>query len=139
SDPAYWANPNRTFDAAGNFMISYPREGFFHIRQGAASAVEAGDVEESSIPLANKMLNSFRSNSHVLLFTNRLRGNRQQDYAVAPVPAGSPLLGSGTNYYNQDPEQQYQPAGSNSVNSQWIIVGYYLVLKGTTIDQNNPT
>src|SRR2546430_1493983 len=97
SGPNFFANPNRTFDPSGKFMISYTREGFFHIRQGLPSIVEAGDVEESSVPVSAKMLNSYRSNSHVLLFTNRLRGNRKQDYALAPVPLGSPLIGNGTN------------------------------------------
>src|SRR5262245_22828321 len=41
SDPAFFASPNRTYDAAGNYMISYPREGFFRIYQGARSTLEA--------------------------------------------------------------------------------------------------
>jgi prepilin-type N-terminal cleavage/methylation domain-containing protein len=122
-----------------------PRQGFFYIYQGTGYSPAAtgnytnmDEGNESTSPSPG--LESYRATNHVLYFTVRLRGNRPDSFMFATLPNGSPLLGSGTTFFNQPLDAMYIQPGSNTsfIPSQWAEVCYFLVQTGQTTDPANP-
>ncbi|MBY0527741.1 MAG: prepilin-type N-terminal cleavage/methylation domain-containing protein [Gemmataceae bacterium] len=93
-----------------------PASGFFRTYQGAPSQPEG----------ACDGINSWYATTHVLHMAVKLRGNRQEDFFTASVPAASPLLDptKSTTFFNQPVDARYQAA---TYTSQWAEVCYFLV------------
>jgi prepilin-type N-terminal cleavage/methylation domain-containing protein len=92
-----------------------PREGFFRIWQGGACVTEGGPkvVDGDGLP-------SLRATDHYLHFTVKRRGNRREQFALARVPPGSPLLALG------QPDSRFQDPVNGPYASQWSEVAYFL-------------
>jgi type II secretory pathway pseudopilin PulG len=92
-----------------------PKSGFFRIWQD-----NGGDDEGVDLDSAGGIDNhSYRSTTHHLHFTARLRGNQRGDFFTAQVPPGSPLLGL------PQPDSRFQDA-TNQYTSPWAEVAVYL-------------
>jgi prepilin-type N-terminal cleavage/methylation domain-containing protein len=97
-----------------NFWVNGPpREGFLRIWQGSPSALMTEGLDGDGIP-------SFRATNHYLHFTVKRRGNRREEFALARVPAGSPLLLLG------QPDSRFQDPTNGPYASQWYEVVYFL-------------
>ena len=131
-------------------LTTPPSQGFFYIYQGSASVNAAAappyppyvieGCETGFTPLGVPTppgLQSWRANNHVLYFTVRLRGNRPESFMTAPLPAGSPLLGSQTTFFGQSSDAMYVQPGSTFFSSQWAEVCYFLVQTGSTTEPGN--
>jgi prepilin-type N-terminal cleavage/methylation domain-containing protein len=106
------------------------REGFFRIWQGSA-------LNASLVPVAQRRyvtegsdasaLASWRATDHMLHFTVKLRGNQRDEVFSTPVPPGSLLL-----LMDQTPnrEARFQDPGTNTFNSPWAEVAYFLRRNG---------
>jgi type II secretory pathway pseudopilin PulG len=116
SDPMFWID-------------GPPKEGFFRIWQDDPSGTVNEGNDLDGIP-------SFRTVSHGLHFTVRLRGNDRSSFFRATVPsAASPLL---LPTFLPYPDSRFQDAGSNVFSSPWAEVALYLkpIAGETTVDPN---
>lgn len=113
-----------------------PREGLFSILPELAT----GGVDPQGRPNGQGTtyegtdpdgVPSYRVTQRQLHFTVKLRGNNPKDFFSARLPAGSPLAGASTSYFNVPTDAKFQDA-ANTYNSQWAEVYYYLVDNGTT-------
>lgn len=115
SDPNFWSRPDGSLNTV--------REGFFAIKQGAASTSEGNDTDG---------LSSSRAVNHVLHFSSKLKGNRRESFYYAGVPTASVLLTNSTNVGGQPFDGMFINPSSATYASQWAEIGYYLVQSGTT-------
>jgi prepilin-type N-terminal cleavage/methylation domain-containing protein len=131
SDPTFWTPP--LYSA---LPYQLPAQGFFLITQSvsppAAPAWEGNDLDG---------LPSYDAQTQVLRFTLRRRGNQQEGFFSANVPAGSPLLTVSTALGNLPADARWQdptPYGNSlTYNSAWAEVAYFLQKTGTTVEPNN--
>lgn len=117
SNPHFWQLSGR------------PREGFFRIVQPTFPVSEG--IDQDGQP-------SFQASNQVLHFSVRMTGNRGEDFFSASVPASSALFSNETNYFNQ-PADNRQQLGTQTFNSQWGEIAYFLVRQGTTTKPDDPT
>lgn len=106
-----------------NFVSQRPRQGFFFIKQFGPSGFEGSSYGPPGI-------GSYRApvapgQGHILYMTNRLRGNRQESFFGAAMPAGSPLMTTSTTFFNQPAGARFQQSGTVYM-SQWAEVAYML-------------
>lgn len=115
-----------------NFWLLPPREGFFRVVQIGSSAVEGTD--DNSIP-------SYRATNHRLHFTVKLRGNQQEKFFSASVPAGlgEPFSGNQvpTNFFGQARDGRFEDNVA-VFNSPWAEIAYFLAPTGTNAGTNTP-
>ncbi|HLN32257.1 MAG TPA: prepilin-type N-terminal cleavage/methylation domain-containing protein [Gemmataceae bacterium] len=107
----------------GFFNGGPPREGFFRIFQGSATAV-AGPANFWE-GYDSDGIGSTRATDHLLHFTVKLRGNNPQDVFTASIGSASLLNG-----YQPPIDSRYQSSGN--YNSQWAEVAYFLRANGDT-------
>jgi type II secretory pathway pseudopilin PulG len=108
-----------------------PREGFFRIWQGLATARLVEGTDPDGLP-------SFRANDHALAYTVRNRGNRREDFFTGQINqigvlAGAGALFSQTNFFDngidQSPSSRYLDL--NTYTSPWAEVAVFLRRNGT--------
>jgi prepilin-type N-terminal cleavage/methylation domain-containing protein len=132
SDPTFWTPP---LYSALPYQV--PGQGFFlttpSVSPPAAPLLEGTDLDG---------LPSFSTQTQALRFTLRRRGNQQESFFSANVPAGSPLLAVSTALGNLPADARWQdptPYGNNlTYSSAWAEVAYFLQKRGTTVEPNNP-
>jgi type II secretory pathway pseudopilin PulG len=103
SDPNFW-------------QTGPPREGFFRVWNTLPSTVEGIDLDGNP---------SYRSTTHALHFSVKLRGNQRGDFFSSSVPAASTLPGLAL------PEGRYEDSGPTVYNWQWAEVAFFLHPNGS--------
>lgn len=110
-----------------------PKSGFFRIWQDDPGTDEGVDLDSAG-GIDNR---SFRSTTHHLHFTARLRGNQRGDFFTAQVPAGSQLLDTARLPQPDSRFQEPPSATTGQYTSPWAEVAIYL--KPTGESTNDPS
>lgn len=120
SDPGFWESPRR--------------EGFFVVRQGSAPSAASATYRDEGVDFDG--VRSYIATDHVLHFSNRLRGNRRDQFVIENVSAA--LASSQTMVPKLLTETNYIASTDGGLaSSQWSEVSYFLMPMPTTIAEPN--
>ena len=135
--PFFPIPPRRVPKGQMSGTSNYPREGCFIITAGSMTgAVDASGRRQAATGSTYEGMDpdglaSYRVTGRTLRMTVKLRSNNPKDFFSARIPAGSPMAGGSTTFFNQPRDAVFQDSsGTYTYNSQWAEVYYQLVQNG---------